>query len=194
MMLTAARGGSDLYAFSIDCPGTGRGEICEPAWVGHADEGVGFPPLVAGGNVIVANTLGNTLTAFPVSCTGACAPVWSVPLEDSVTLAPVASGDLVFVPGLVSVTAFPSACPAPCGQVFRWDLPEGGPQASPLVDGDSLIVAGANTMYALRLGAAAPEAETSRSWAGPSAVFPLIVAGALFILIATVRRRRRAFP
>jgi hypothetical protein len=194
MMFSAANGGSDLYAFSIDCPEASGAGTCDPAWVGHTDEGVGFAPLVVDGRVVVASSFGNSLTAFPVSCAGECATAWSAQLDDSITFAPTASNDLVLVSGLGSVSAFAAACAAPCDPIFHWDVPEGTPETSPIVEGDSLIIVGGSTMYALRLGAAAPEAETSRSWAGQTAIVPLAVAVAALVMVAATRRRRRAFP
>jgi outer membrane protein assembly factor BamB len=193
-MFTAANGGSDLYAFSIDCSEASGAGTCEPAWVGHAADGVGFAPLVSDGHVLVASALGSELTAFPVSCAGECVPAWSAQLDDSITFAPIASNDLVLVSGLGSVSAYTAACTSPCDPVFHWGLPGGTPETSPFVEGDSMIIVGGNTMYALRLGAAAPEAERSRSWTRQPAIVPLLVAGAVLVMVAATRRRRRAFP
>jgi hypothetical protein len=149
---------------------------------------------VSDGHVLVASALGSELTAFPVSCAGECVPAWSAQLDDSITFAPIASNDLVLVSGLGSVSAYTAACTSPCDPVFHWGLPGGTPETSPFVEGDSMIIVGGNTMYALRLGAAAPEAERSRSWTRQPAIVPLLVAGAVLVMVAATRRRRRAFP
>src|SRR5262249_7486373 len=59
MVLEAAQGGSDLYAFPLNCPG--GGPTCRPTWTGHTDEGVGFQPLIADRYIVVAGVLGSSL-------------------------------------------------------------------------------------------------------------------------------------
>jgi len=193
MVFAAADGGSDLYAFPTSCNPSPDG-VCAPGWVGHTDEGVGFAPVLSGADVVVASVLGTKLVAFPTSCVDACAPDWVAGLDDSIAEAPTASGDVVFVSGLGTVSAFPSECSDPCQATFRWDLPGGPTQMSPLVDGDAMVVVGSKVMYALRLGSRASAVPTSRSWIQQTGAILFIGAAILVVGGLATRRRRRAFP
>ena len=189
LVFTAAQGGSDLFAFPLDCSSV----ACRPTWTGHTDDGVGFQPVVADGSVLVAGVLGNSLIAFPTTCSGDCSPAWTAPLDDSIAQAPTVSEDLVFVSGLSGLSAFRVGCSAPCPPVFRWEAP-GSPQISPIVQGDSLAVVASDTLSVFRLQIGEPMTTTAPA---PDRALPIgvIAIGLVLVLvIVAARRRRPTFP
>jgi hypothetical protein len=193
MLLAAAEGGSELFAFHVDCPDAQADRTCAPAWIGHVEEGVGFPPVVTGDRVIVGAAFGSSLNAFPLTCVGDCLPAWTARLDDSITFPPVVSDDVVVVSGVRGLTAFPAGCADPCQPLFHWDLPTGSPQMSPLVENDALVLIGGNTLNALRLGGGGEpmQTPTDRDRAAP---LGLVAVGlAALILVAALRRKRSAF-
>jgi hypothetical protein len=189
-VLAAAQGGSDLFAFPLDC--SAEGGACLPSWTGHTDEGIGFQPVVAGNDVLVAGVLGSTLIAFPTTCSGDCSPAWTAPLDDSIAQSPTVSEDVVFVSGLTGVNAFQMGCSAPCAPLFRWVAP-GSPQTSPLVEGGALAVVASGTLHVFRLQTGEPmRTSTERTSALP---IGLVAMGLVsVIVIVVIRRRRVTFP
>src|SRR5436190_8006467 len=185
LVIAAASGGPDLYAFPFSCA-PGR---CKPKWVAHVDGGVGFQPTVVDGDVLVAAVLGDTLSTYPESCSSTCEPDRVIQLPDSIVYPPEVSNDLVYVSGIEGVTVFPDGCADPCAPVFHWKVPTGGPQASPLVVRDRLLLQGDFVLYDLEPGAgAAPPRPAAGSWIwlGP-AILTLVIAS---VIVSAIRRRR----
>jgi hypothetical protein len=187
-LLTAARCGADLLAYSLDCRHDGG--TCPPVWVGHTEDGVGFRPVVEDDHVLVATTLGASLTAFPITCEGSCSASWTAQLDDSIVYPPTVSNGLIYVSGIDGITVFPEACGDPCGAVFRWNVPGGSPQGAASVTDDTVLIIGNGSLHALRLERTGEDTRADASW--PDAGVPVAALALLGIATVAVRRRGRS--
>jgi hypothetical protein len=154
--------GRGVYAFSTSC---GRSS-CAPIW--HAEQATAVDPsepVVGGGAVFVAGSSpqGPTMTAYPTSCRGTCAPFWTWLRRggNRLSSAPVYADGSVYVTegsaqGEPSLLAFPANCRTDGGTCAPiWTAPG---QGQPVVaDGMVYVqsVGSSGSTLAYRVGCAA---------------------------------------
>lgn len=187
-----------LYAFPASCATTTG--PCDLLWTADL-HGVCCTQMAATESQVFAEDyLG--LFAFPIDCRtdGArCAPTWTSDLSDVVydtpgpliEFGPPVVGDGVVLVGAGlnsgSVYAFRTDCSGPCKPIWTGSAGTGVYDA--VVDGDHLLVAGEDGLYAFapRAGRPAP--------AAPSANVPIfyVVLAAVVLVVIVWRARRRTW-
>jgi outer membrane protein assembly factor BamB len=145
---TLFSGGSDLFAFPINCRAdAGR---CQPSWIGVVP-GAATQPLVDGSHVYVGTSKG-AVFAFPLRCdhedTRTCDPVWSSPPAGvPLVVSAVADGRLFASvvpdakrPELNRLYAFGTSCTGACRPTQVADVAGQKFASMPTLGGDVLYV------------------------------------------------------
>jgi hypothetical protein len=158
-----------LYAFPTHCGTDDRN--CAAAWIGDLPGRAAGSPQ-GGGGLVVVSSMGRAggIVAFPAVCTDPCHPTWTGATGGPA--GPTAlSADSAFVVAHGRLLAFPMSCAGTCTPTWTGPLPgsasSGHTLSTPLVDGDSVYIAGADgRLYVFATSCA----ETS---CAPVATYPL---------------------